>query len=376
MQVHSASLCRLCCLIAAGAQHDAGEGRLWRVGVHTGGILSWEHLSSTHTCWQIATWLAAPQPKDDKKKDGKKEGGAPDKAQRARTFLEAEFDDAVNALKQQVRKQVVRAFKHYTRLTAAKHLQRLAPGPHLLACVLFSSSMRAGVVKQQCRVAMLVDAHTHFASPPCRAPAQRLGMQSRASHRMPGFQPGRPLRASPPTRSCWRAWTRRPCTRRCRSTRLQVRGCVLFCPFILAPVTAVAGYHLLPDVYGAGLHQRLTCDTHCGTPQQRCCIPSGLYPIGSGLLVQSAAWCQTACQVVCESGSSAVCPDPAAAHHQENLPDTPCISCPTQPLPCTAVLGNLKAGLAQHLLWRKLCCALAPARNSGFQGFRLQCWAT
>ena len=43
------------------------------------------------------------QPKDDKKKEGKKEGGAPDKAQRARTFLEAEFDDAVNALKQQAR---------------------------------------------------------------------------------------------------------------------------------------------------------------------------------------------------------------------------------------------------------------------------------
>ena len=32
-------------------------------------------------------------------------GGAPDKAQRARTFLEAEFDDAVNALKQQARLQ-------------------------------------------------------------------------------------------------------------------------------------------------------------------------------------------------------------------------------------------------------------------------------
>jgi hypothetical protein len=42
-------------------------------------------------------------PKDDKKKEGKKEGGGgADKAQRARTFLEAEFDEAVNALKQQV----------------------------------------------------------------------------------------------------------------------------------------------------------------------------------------------------------------------------------------------------------------------------------
>ena len=64
------------------------------------GIPTWLVAAVIHLLYR----LAALQHKDDKKKDGKKDaGGAPDKAQRARTFLEAEFDDAVNALKQQVR---------------------------------------------------------------------------------------------------------------------------------------------------------------------------------------------------------------------------------------------------------------------------------
>jgi hypothetical protein len=84
-------------------------------------------------CCEILRWqaprhaetsrLPAPQPKDDKKKDGKKEGrGAPDKAQRARTFLEAEFDDAVNALKQQARE---RFFVH----SSTAHMIRLQQMP-------------------------------------------------------------------------------------------------------------------------------------------------------------------------------------------------------------------------------------------------------
>ena len=48
-------------------------------------------------------------PKDDKKKESKKENHNTDKAQRARTFLEAEFDDAVAAMKLQVTMLTARA---------------------------------------------------------------------------------------------------------------------------------------------------------------------------------------------------------------------------------------------------------------------------
>ena len=93
---------------------------------------------------------AALQHKDDKKKEGKKEGGgAPDKAQRARSFLEAEFDDAVNALKQQVRRSTDRLrIEDIVRLQQASLVRDTGPG---LACAfaLVAVNAQAGFIQQR-----------------------------------------------------------------------------------------------------------------------------------------------------------------------------------------------------------------------------------